>query len=124
MPLDGEWYFIPPSNYPGGNGTPGGEFHFFSNVLPGDVNADRRVNADDLGAVRARQLAAGATVGRADVFCDVDGNGVINAVDLGIVRAAQLTTLPTAAPAALTPAAVRRDDPATALLRTSPAALP
>src|SRR5206468_2162311 len=81
-PLDGEWADGADA-YPSGDGTAGGDFAFRVNVLPGDVNRDGVVNAQDLGRVRARQQtragsSAAATAVDYGAFEDVNGDGRIN----------------------------------------------
>ena len=112
--LDGEWANGADA-YPSGDGasggTPGNDFRFQINVLPGDVSRNRRVDAADLLQVRARQQSAGDTDDRSrggySIFHDVNGDGAVNVVDLVRVRrrigsslAAPVTA--TAAPAPVT----------------------
>jgi hypothetical protein len=117
LPLDGEWADGATPRY-SGDGRPGGDFHFRFNVLPGDVNRDGRVLADDFSEVKKRffrtatsPVPAGDT--QYSVFADVNGSGDILADDYGEVKKRFFTTLPDApAPAAAAAATVA--------LRTSP----
>ena len=88
--LDGEWA-SGTSIFPSGNGTPGGDFLFNFNVLPGDVNRSGLVNVTDMAEARRRfasaVVAGGAAASpRYSIFTDLDGSGVINATDVLIVR--------------------------------------
>ena len=104
--LDGEWQNPPTATsegvdrFPSGNGTPGGDFRFRIDILPGDADRSfERVNANDLGTVRSRQNRFATETPPAGLapyspFVDVTGDGRINAVDVGTVRARQNTSLP------------------------------
>jgi hypothetical protein len=94
--LDGEW-IDGSSEFPTGNGTPGGDFLFRFNVLPGDVNQNGTVNSADLVAARRRVFTAIGNAGF-DVNSDVDGSGKINVVDMIRVRNRLGTRLPTESP--------------------------
>ncbi|HBO45632.1 MAG TPA: hypothetical protein DD670_17235, partial [Planctomycetaceae bacterium] len=101
--LDGEWTnppstTPPPSNYPSGNGTAGGDFIFKFNVLPGDANYDGAVNAIDAAIMAANWGYNGAawTPG------DFNGNCTVDAEDAKILAAnwgRSLPMPPAAAPA-------------------------
>ncbi|RIK82775.1 MAG: hypothetical protein DCC68_05255 [Planctomycetota bacterium] len=95
-PLDGEW--TDAASTFSGNGTPGGDFRFRFDVLPGDVNASGQVTLADVHANRAAQFRS---LGHAqyDPQQDVDGNGHINATDLVLVRNHQIASLPAGEPA-------------------------
>ena len=104
--LDGEWQNPPTAQsegvdrFPSGNGTPGGDFRFRIDILPGDADRSfERVNANDLGTVRSRQNRTATETPPAGLapyspFVDLNGDGRINAVDVGTVRARQNSTLP------------------------------
>ncbi|MEX2188937.1 MAG: lamin tail domain-containing protein, partial [Pirellulales bacterium] len=93
--LDGEWTDAA-STY-SGNGTPGGDFRFRFDILPGDVNASGAVTAADVQANRASQFR-GLGHAQYDPRQDVDGNGLVNATDLVLVRDFQTTSLPPGTP--------------------------
>ena len=105
--LDGEWQNPPASQsqgggdrYPSGDGTPGGDFRFRVDILPGDADRNfERVNANDVALVRSRQNRTATETPPAGVqpyspFVDLNGDGRINAVDVATVRARQNTSLP------------------------------
>jgi Dockerin type I domain len=52
-------------------------------VLPGDVNDDGVVNAQDLTLVRNNFTSTGALY---DIFDDIDGSGVVDITDYNLVR--------------------------------------
>ena len=87
--LDGDWVNGAQA-FPSGNGTPGPDFLFVFNVLPGGVNGDRAVNAWDYLKVRAAYNTAVGADGQAprrySVYADVNGDGYVNAIDLLTVR--------------------------------------
>jgi hypothetical protein len=87
--LDGEWT-DGVSGFPSGNGTPGGDFRFRFNVLPGDANASGVVNSTDVAKVRSVGLVV---TDATNYRCDLDGSGVINSTDVAAVRGAGLRTL-------------------------------
>jgi hypothetical protein len=91
LALDGEWTGSAslPDAYPSGDGSPGGDFRFRVNILPGDVNRDRLVNTADIRQTLARRATRSYSV-----WHDVSGNGVIDAADTVGVRLAMLSTLP------------------------------
>ena len=92
LALDGEWTgsTATPDAFPSGDGAPGGDFRFRINVLPGDVNGDRVVNALDMLDIRRRTYSPTR---------DVNGDAALNAVDLWIVRAVLPSRLPASEPA-------------------------
>ena len=79
--LDGEQGHS--SQFPTGDGEPGGHFEFTFEVLIGDVTADGIVDVDDLDAVSA-------LVRDDDLSGDIDGNGIAESEDrqrlLGILQ--------------------------------------
>jgi hypothetical protein len=88
--LDGDWVNGADA-YPSGDGTLGGDFNFRVNILRGDANQDGRVNALDLGLVKAKLNRTATNPGEGangySVFADVNADGSINALDLGYVKA-------------------------------------
>lgn len=94
--LDGEWTTGDTGN--SGDGTPGGDFEFRFNVLPGDANRNGVANALDSNIVRSIQGAVPG-IEAYSPFADVNGNAVINALDANIVRGLQGLTLPAGEPA-------------------------
>jgi hypothetical protein len=84
VPLDGEWTDNV-DNYPSGDGTSGGAFHFDFTVLPGDVNQDRAVNLADVAddVVNGFQRANSGTF---SALHDVNGSAIINAIDAVLIR--------------------------------------
>jgi uncharacterized delta-60 repeat protein len=61
------------------------------NMLIGDINGNRTVNATDIGAVKTQ---SGAPVTGANFRADVAANGVINATDIGLVKSRSGQFLP------------------------------
>jgi len=116
--LDGEW--APTSTKAtSGDGHPGGDFRYRFDVLPGDVNGDGIVLADDFAEVKRRFFTTfrdynpeitNRTYG---YLYDINGSGDILADDYAEVKKRFFTTLPDA-PAPAAAAAT------TAALRTSP----
>ncbi len=53
------------------------------NMLVGDINASKVVNASDVGAVKGQ---SGAAVTASNFRADVAASGVINATDIGLVK--------------------------------------
>ena len=98
--LDGEWAGggLGPDTFPSGDGTPGGDFAFRFNVVPGDVDRNGAVNIFDTLAVRNRQGTSTTSAGTApntySAFHDVDGNAAINIFDTLAARNRQGTSLP------------------------------
>ena len=85
--LDGDWTnptWNPPlaplggDAWPSGDGTPGGDFHFRFNVLPGDANQSGAVNVDDLALLLNNYDKTGK------IWSDGDftGDGVVDVADL------------------------------------------
>jgi len=100
LKLDGEWANGADA-FPSGNGAQGGDFNFRVNVLTGDADRSGRVNAIDLGFVKARLNFASTDVPNPraasySAYADIDGNGRINAIDLGFVKARLNNALPIA----------------------------
>jgi len=104
--LDGEWADGTDA-YPSGNGSPGGDFRFLINVVPGDANRNGNVSPTDYGTVRSgigrnTTTEEGVAPNHYTVFKDVNANGNVSPTDIGVVRGntgANITTVPT--PAAL-----------------------
>jgi hypothetical protein len=86
--LDGEWT-NQASNYPSGNGIPGGDFQFQFNVLPGDVNQDGIVDSQDLALMSSNWLVANA-------MADTNGDDIVNSQDIALIASNWLSTLPAA----------------------------
>jgi uncharacterized delta-60 repeat protein len=61
------------------------------NMLIGDLNGNRTVNATDIGNVKAQ---SGAPVTGTNFRADVNANGNINATDIGLVKSRSGQTLP------------------------------
>ena len=61
-------------------------------VLPGDINDDGVVNAQDLALVRNQWLGVNGT--KPTIFGDINGDGAVNINDYNAVRAAIATSLP------------------------------
>ncbi len=81
--LDGDW--VNGSSNPSGNGTPGGQFNFRIDVLPGDFSNNNIVNFADIGTARN---FVGQNVTSAELTkYDYDGSGTITFADLGQIRA-------------------------------------
>lgn len=107
LPLDGEFDNAGSGTLPSGNGTPGGDFAFRFNVLPGDVNRDGAVNVSDFVLVRNRFGRTATSLGDPAAalpngyipFHDVNGDGGINARDIVLTRRCVGNTLPTPEPA-------------------------
>ena len=102
--LDGEWTnptskSTPSSSvFPSGNGTAGGNFEFRFNVLPGDVNQNGVVQANDGLTVRAALGTSTSTGGLYSVFKDINANGVIQSNDGLSVRSRLGSPLPSGEP--------------------------
>jgi hypothetical protein len=128
--LDGDW--INPDGaaaggdaYPSGDGTPGGDFRFAVNVLPGDTNRNGAVLADDFSGVKKKFFKTTASAPVADAtldyspYHDVDGSGSILAADFSEVKRRFFNTLPPGSPApAATALSRRQDSRATDLVRS------
>jgi hypothetical protein len=101
--LDGEWTNptgtaqLGTSVYPSGNGTPGGDFLFRFNVLPGDVDQSGKVILADYSAVLSRNNAVAGNPNYG-IFYDVDGSGKIASADGSAVLSRKNQLLPIADP--------------------------
>jgi Ca2+-binding RTX toxin-like protein len=100
--LDGEWTNPSPSggsNFPSGNGTPGGDFRFRINVLPGDIILANSVSIVDVNFLSWRR---GSVLGGPSytIRYDLNGDGVIDQVDWQLVSAANPSALPNGEPSA------------------------
>jgi hypothetical protein len=108
--LDGESTGV----FPSGNGTPGGDFAFRIDILPGDADRDGRVTALDLTGVRQRLFRTTADVATGSraysPFHDLDGTGGINSADYFLARSTLFTSLPTSLAAADRLFGARRSD--------------
>ena len=93
LALDGEWT-NGVSTFSSGDGTPGGDFDFNVNILPGDVNATGTVNILDTVVTRNHQFSSFGS-GNYSILDDVDGNGSVSIIDTIDVRNRQFTGLPT-----------------------------
>jgi hypothetical protein len=91
-PLDGEWT-TGTSNFPSGDGTPGGDFDFRFNLLPGDTDQNGVVTGVDGNGVRLR-LLQDTTTANYSPLVDLNGDGVITGQDGSIVRSQLLQALP------------------------------
>jgi hypothetical protein len=115
VPLDGGWT-NGTSTFPSGNNSPGTNFDFDVNVLPGDVKqTGGPVTILDVIAVRNAQLTSAENTGYSPLD-DVDGSGSINILDVVDVRNRQLTSLPTSTLAIANDAATPAEIPATTIL--------
>jgi hypothetical protein len=81
-----------------GDGVPGGDFRRTLNVLPGDVNRDGTVLANDAAEVKQKFFTRAPFVGAAtdgyDFFHDVNGDGFILADDFSEVKRRFFDRLP------------------------------
>jgi len=97
--LDGEWTTWTSTFAMGsGDGSEGGTFNFFFNVLVGDVNGDGIMNAGDLSAIRNSLTSPMNTPLAADgsnYRLDIDGTNSLNASDLSKTRAQLASALGT-----------------------------
>ena len=100
--LDGE--FTSRQTDPSGDGTAGGQFNFFFNVLPGDADSSGQVNTIDAISVFASNTQA---VSATNFRRDINGSGQVNTIDAISLFANNTAGLPAAptAPAAPTPPA-------------------
>jgi hypothetical protein len=88
--LDGEW--VNPasvttvnaavSEFPSGDGTPGGWFTFAMTLLPGDANLDGIVNGSDFSIMASNW---GATMNKLFAEGDFDGDGAVNSNDYDLL---------------------------------------
>lgn len=93
--LDGEW--ANGQSDPSGDGTEGGQFDFFFNVLQGDANGDGSVNVVDLPHFSAsfnRSVGSATYNARADWNTD----GTVNVIDLPLFSELFNRSLPLDAP--------------------------
>lgn len=113
-PLDGEWTNPQETTlvtaggadvFPSGDGTPGGDFLFRVNVLPGDVNRDGAIVGNDVTSVRENQGFVPGGSGYT-IFRDVTGDAAILGNDVTAVRGRQGITLPSGTPVVLPPTAM------------------
>ena len=93
--LDGEW--TTGQTVFSGDGTAGGQFAFFFNVLPGDATGDGVVLGSDVGQIRLNQFAM---LGDANysTYHDINGSGNISGADVGLARLRQFALLPSGTP--------------------------
>ncbi len=94
--LDGDW-----QNYVSsvsGDGTPGGDFLYRLNVLPGDYNQDGVVSIFDLGLVGGALFSTPANSPPYSTFVDGNGDGVISIFDIATIGANLFATLPAGNP--------------------------
>jgi hypothetical protein len=103
--LDGEWA-SGADTFPSGDGTPGGDFRFQVNVLPGDTTRSGSVVADDFSEVKKRFFRSTTSPGPAGdtqytIFHDVDGSSSIVAADFSEVKRRFFNTLPPNPPPAI-----------------------
>ncbi|HEY4311894.1 MAG TPA: peptidylprolyl isomerase [Pirellulales bacterium] len=84
--LDGDWrdglQF-----FPSGDGLAGGNFDFSFNVLPGDINQDGIVNAQDTALASSSWL-------KANWRADFNGDGIVNVLEMAMISSAWLSSLP------------------------------
>ncbi|HEY1603451.1 MAG TPA: dockerin type I domain-containing protein [Pirellulales bacterium] len=86
-PLDGDWT-NGTSVFPSGNGSPGGDFRFGVNILPGDTSPDGVVNGLDINQIASHWLSVGGLAG------DINGDGIVNGLDINVIASQWLKTLP------------------------------
>ncbi len=87
--LDGEWTNpasitttnVAVSEFPSGDGTPGGSFNFILTLLPGDANLDGTVDAVDASILFASWGVSGGAMFEDG---DANGDGLVNAIDFGL----------------------------------------
>jgi hypothetical protein len=112
--LDGDWQSGADA-FPSGDGTPGGDFDFRINVVPGDVNRSGTVLADDASQLKRKFFSSTTTPGTGDaaysIFHDVDGSGSILADDFSDVKQRFFTTLPAGEPGGAGASAPLRQSP-------------
>jgi hypothetical protein len=97
--LDGEWAdpAVAADQFPSGDGAAGGDFQFRLHVLPGDVDRDGAVRANDAVLVRGAQGGAAGSAAYS-IFKDVNGSGAIQGTDVMLVRDRIGDTLPAGSP--------------------------
>jgi hypothetical protein len=90
--LDGEW--VDSVSMTSGDATPGGQFDFRIDVLPGDFNDNGGVNTTDVLAINQNrgQLTSNAAIARADT----NGHGAVNTSDVMAANSLRGTVLPDA----------------------------
>jgi hypothetical protein len=114
LALDGDWA-SGTSAFPSGDGSPGGDFRFRLNVLPGDTDRSGAVLANDSSDVKRKFFSSttnpGAGPAAYSVFHDVTGSGAILADDFSEVKKRFFSTLPTTDPAAVTTATAAWSEP-------------
>jgi fibronectin-binding autotransporter adhesin len=113
--LDGDWTTGSSTFAQGsGNGTPGGDFNFLFNVLPGDVNNNGIVSTGDVLQVKTQ---LNATLGSNNYRQDINANGVVTTGDVLQAKThlnTSLSQFPTPViPPAAAPAASPTPDPST-----------
>lgn len=83
--LDGE-FTNSTGTFPSGDGTPGGNFNFRIDVLPGDTNDNDVTQPTDTAAIK---LAINQNTGSAtySIFADLNGNGVVQPTDVTYISA-------------------------------------
>lgn len=82
--LDGEWPGAT-DDYPSGDGTAGGDFHFAFNVLPGDVSHDGIVDIQDITNVANHWL-------QGSPLSDGNGDGVVDIQEITLIANNWLAT--------------------------------
>jgi hypothetical protein len=85
------------SQYPTGDGTPGGLFILRFDVLPGDATGDGSVNVADIAATVLGGFRSTADAGY-DTQNDINADGIVNVVDSVLARNRLGTTLPVGDP--------------------------
>ncbi|MFZ5829853.1 MAG: hypothetical protein ACOY3P_07185, partial [Planctomycetota bacterium] len=93
--LDGEWTDC--VSCISGDGSPGGDFHFRFNVLPGDLNGDGLVGQSDFG-IFAYNYGAGPFA--TPFMGDLNGDGSVSNSDFGIFAFRYGSSLPAGEPVA------------------------
>jgi len=97
--LDGEW-LAGSDAFPSGNGTPGGDFHFRFNVLPGDANQSGMTNVRDGLGLRERIDTVPGDPNYSPMW-DFAGDGAIDvANDETTIQTNMFTWLPAGEPEA------------------------
>ena len=74
------------SSFPSGSGLAGSQFNYLFDVLPGDVNQNGTVNAQDNAQETAlvNDKTTGSTSASYSPFVDINANGTINTKDNGV----------------------------------------
>ena len=117
--LDGEWRNPGGpnqnrgDNFPSGDGSPGGDFRFRINTLPGDTDRNGVVAAPDFGETKKRFFTSPRNptniYSTYNAFYDVDGNAFINAVDFSEVKKRFFKALPPGEPGGFSTSLVRAE---------------